>query len=112
MTIPTPLTRADRLRDHLRAASLSQRGAAKVLWIDERTLRRYCSGDLPVPDYVLLNASRLRLISRNSQVAAMIDAGELSTSDGSLTRDQLLANNAKLWQAIQFLIDRAERPEL
>ena len=39
----------EELRNLLKACSLSQRGAAAALDIDERTMRRYCAGDLPVP---------------------------------------------------------------
>lgn len=46
----------EELRALLKACGLSQRGAAAALGIDERTMRRYCAGDLPVPrtvDYAL-----------------------------------------------------------
>lgn len=39
----------DQLRKLLDKAGLSQRGAARQLEIDERTMRKYCAGDLPVP---------------------------------------------------------------
>ena len=42
------------LRDLLERAGLSQRGAARKLHIDERTMRRYCAGELPVPRVVEL----------------------------------------------------------
>jgi plasmid maintenance system antidote protein VapI len=35
-------------------AGLSQRGAAKVLEINERTMRKYCSGDAKIPKTVEL----------------------------------------------------------
>ena len=47
------------LRDLLASLGLSQRGAAKQLGIDERTMRRYCAGDLPVPRVVQLALSAL-----------------------------------------------------
>lgn len=40
------------IRDLLAAAGLGQRGAARALGIDERTIRRYVAGDLPVPRIV------------------------------------------------------------
>lgn len=46
-------------RKLLEAAGLSQRGAARELEIDERTMRRYCSGELPVPKPVALAVERL-----------------------------------------------------
>lgn len=35
-------------------AGLSQRGAAKALEINERTMRKYCAGDAPIPKTVVL----------------------------------------------------------
>lgn len=51
---------ADRLRATLDAAGLSQRGAARALDIDERTMRRYCAGELPVPRLVWLALDGLK----------------------------------------------------
>lgn len=47
------MTDADRIRAKLTALGLSQRGAARLLGIDERTMRRYCAGD-PVPRVIWL----------------------------------------------------------
>lgn len=41
-------------------AGLSQRGAARALGINERTMRRYVSGDAPVPRVIVLALERLR----------------------------------------------------
>lgn len=52
---------ANELRSLLEAAGLSQRGAARQLDIDERTMRRYCAGELPVPravEYALMHLAR------------------------------------------------------
>jgi hypothetical protein len=40
------------LKRLLKAALISQRGAAKALEIDERTMRRYVAGDAPIPKTV------------------------------------------------------------
>jgi hypothetical protein len=40
------------LRKFLDQAGLSQRGAAKALDINERTMRHYAAGDQPVPRVV------------------------------------------------------------
>lgn len=45
---------AARLRAVLEAAGLSQRGAARDLGIDERTMRRYVAGDAATPRVVWL----------------------------------------------------------
>ncbi len=100
-------TDADLLRDHISSAGMSQRGAAKALGIDERTMRKYCAGGAPVPFAVLLNASRLKPISRAKQVIEMIDAGKLSTSDGVLTREQMVTKIATMRKAIDYLVGRA-----
>lgn len=40
------------LKKILAKAALSQRGAAKLLEINERTMRRYVSGEQPIPRVV------------------------------------------------------------
>lgn len=48
---------AAQLKRVLAKAALSQRGAAKLLEINERTMRRYVSGEQPTPrvvEYALL----------------------------------------------------------
>jgi hypothetical protein len=48
---------AIQLKRVLAKAALSQRGAAKLLEINERTMRRYIAGDMPIPrvvEYALL----------------------------------------------------------
>ena len=54
------MTDADRLRSMLAAAGLSQRAAAKLLNIDERTMRRYCAG-ATVPRVVTLALRALQM---------------------------------------------------
>lgn len=45
----------------LDTAEMSQRGTAKELKINERTMRRYCAGDQPVPRVVELAVKHLIL---------------------------------------------------
>jgi hypothetical protein len=54
MPMNTDDTDADRIRLELARLGLGQRAAARALRIDERTLRRYCSGQLPVPRVIWL----------------------------------------------------------
>ena len=56
MTAPNPVSR-EMFRLALRRAGLTQRGAARVLGINERTVRRYAAGE-PVPKlvWIALNA--------------------------------------------------------
>lgn len=109
LTTEPKRTTADILRDHLQRAGLSQRAGARVLKLDDRTMRRYCSGDLEVPHLVLFAASRLPLIDRNLQVIRMLDSGQLSTGDGSLTKEQFLKHNRQLFKAIEYLIGRTDQ---
>ena len=43
---------AKQLKQFLKGAELSQRGAALSIGISERTMRRYIAGELPVPRVV------------------------------------------------------------
>jgi len=54
----------------LEKAGLSQRGAARALEINERTMRRYCAGDSPVPWVVLLAVENLRDSRRDREPPA------------------------------------------
>ena len=102
-------TPADILLDHLARAGLTQRSGARALRVDDRTMRRYCSGDLDVPYPVLMAAGELPLLDRNLEVIRMLDLGRLSTSDGPVTKERLLENNKKLRRAIDYLVGRADR---
>lgn len=44
----------DELRTALSRLSLSQSAAARTLGIDPRTMRRYVSGELPIPPWLPL----------------------------------------------------------
>jgi hypothetical protein len=109
---PIPLVDANIIRHHLTEANLSQRGAAGVLRIDERTMRRYCSGDLPVPPYVILALMQVSQMHRNAEVVALLDSGTLSTIKGPLTKERLMENNEMLRRAVDFLVGHASQLEL
>lgn len=47
---------AQRLREYLRLAGLSQIEAARQWDVSERTMRYYCSGRYPVPRLVMIAA--------------------------------------------------------
>ncbi len=53
------MTDADKIRVLLAKAGLSQRGAGRELGVDERTMRRYCAGDSPVPRAIILALTHL-----------------------------------------------------
>ena len=58
----------DQLRELLATVGLSQRGAARELGIDERTMRRYCAGKLPIPIPIQL-ALRWMTRSKNDDLS-------------------------------------------
>ncbi len=55
---------ADYVRDLLERAKLSQRAAARLLGINERTMRYYCSGEQPVPYLVQYALEMLASVKR------------------------------------------------
>lgn len=78
------MTDATRLRATLIALGLSQRGAARLLGLDERTVRRWCAGDSPVPTVVWLALDALK--PRGVTVRVEIPDG-LRFANLKLTRD-------------------------
>lgn len=51
---------SDALRGELADLGISQRACARALGIDERTMRRYCTGEYEVPETVWLALDGLR----------------------------------------------------
>jgi plasmid maintenance system antidote protein VapI len=51
---------ADIIRQHLAALQLSQREAARQLGVDDRTMRYYCTGKIPVPPAVMMALQKLQ----------------------------------------------------
>lgn len=47
-------TDADKIREAITRLGTTQRGLAAMLEVDERTMRRYCAGEYPVPAIVWL----------------------------------------------------------
>jgi DNA-binding transcriptional regulator YiaG len=50
---------ASKIRELLVRAGLSQRGAARELDVDERTMRYWCAGDVATPRMAVLALERL-----------------------------------------------------
>ena len=60
MTAPNPVSR-EMFRSALRRAGLTQRGAARALGINERTVRRYAAGErIPMVVWLALKALETR----------------------------------------------------
>jgi len=49
---------------------------------------------------------------RNGEVVALLDSGNLSTSDGPLTKERLMENNETLLRAVDFLVGHASELEI
>jgi len=67
------VTSAKLVRQQLERAGLSQRAAARELGLDERTMRRYCSGELAVPMVVTMALRWLGYVRKNDRVIDLID---------------------------------------
>lgn len=106
MNDETKPTDADILRRYLQEAGYSQRAAARELRIEDRTMRRYLSGDQAVPPTVFFSIRHLAMMKRNNEVIALLEDGTLSTSDGSLTIEHFKAHNLNLRRAIDYLTER------
>jgi hypothetical protein len=63
------------LRALLEKARLSQQGAAKVLDIDPRTMRRYIAGELPVPRAIYLAILGIAALEQGTSRRAAPAAG-------------------------------------
>jgi hypothetical protein len=97
-------TDADRIREQLEILGLSQREAARALGIDDRSMRYYCAGQMPVPSAVILALRYLEQMQRNQQCLTLLADGTMSTSDGEQTAERLQAANHKLKSAIDILL--------
>jgi hypothetical protein len=77
---------ADRLRELIGNAGLSQRAAARELGVDDRTMRYWCSGDQTPPamalrgldPFVRHRENLVRLIANNEEQIAAIESGRIT----------------------------------
>lgn len=58
----TPRMTALEFRQALEMIEISQRGSARMFGVDERTVRRWCSGKTPVPKRVELTTGHLIIL--------------------------------------------------
>jgi hypothetical protein len=101
---------ADLIRRQLEALGLSQREASRQLSIDDRSMRYYCSGKLPVPHTVFLALRQLEEIRKNDQSLALLEDGTMSTSDGELTAARLREANRSRRAALDAYIHELRVP--
>jgi hypothetical protein len=62
---------ATELRETLTRAQLTQRGAARVLNINDRTMRRYCAGDQAIPPTIEYSVLYLAFVANAAERAAI-----------------------------------------
>jgi len=83
---PSDSTEADRLRTLLKRAGLSQRAAARLLDVEERTMRQWCAGQgtPPVSVFRALNPrlthteNLWRMIESNEKTIEALQAGRIT----------------------------------
>jgi transcriptional regulator with XRE-family HTH domain len=91
--------KAQQLRALLESNGLSQRGAARRLDIDERTMRRYVAGDQPVPQVVVFALRRLIAMEGKH----VVGINELSDSELETFNDAVNFARAETWSRQQFI---------
>jgi transcriptional regulator with XRE-family HTH domain len=85
-TQPSILTVAERLRERIKEAGLSQRAAARELGVDERTMRYWCAGEYTPPPMALRALDRRvrhheslhQAIRSNQQQIDLLDSGRMA----------------------------------
>jgi transcriptional regulator with XRE-family HTH domain len=98
------------IRRQLEALGLSQREAARQLGVDDRSMRYFCSGKLPVPPTVFLALEQLAEIQKNDQSLAMLEDGTMSTSDGEQSTTRLREANSSRRAAIEVHMQHLRAP--
>jgi len=101
---------ADLIRHRLEALGLSQREAARQIGVDDRSMRYFCSGKLPVPPTVFLALEQLAEIQKNDQSLTMLENGTMSTSDGEHTATRLREANSRRRAAIDVHMQHLRVP--
>jgi hypothetical protein len=83
---------AEQLVSLLKKIGVSQRGAARLIDINERTMRKYVSGDAPIPRTVALALERLRMAREyEALLEAMREAKDAAYAPFSKTNRKLRA---------------------
>jgi len=90
---------ANQLRKLLDSNGLSQRGAARKLEIDERTMRRYVAGDQPVPQVVVF--ALRRLIAQEGK--HVVGINELTERELETFNDAMDFARGATWSRKQFI---------
>jgi transcriptional regulator with XRE-family HTH domain len=90
-TQPPILSVAERLRERIKEAGLSQRAAARELGVDERTMRYWCAGEYTPPPMALRaldprvrhHESLHQSIRSNQQQIDLLESGTMAFGCGS-----------------------------
>ncbi len=98
------------IRQQLESLGLSQREAARQLGLDDRSMRYYCAGKLPVPPGILLALRQLAEIRQNDHCLAMLEDGTMSTSDGQLSVERFRRANRDRRAALEAYMSGLRAP--
>ena len=103
---------ADVIRQKLESLALSQREAARQLGMDERTMRYYCAGKMPVPPAILLALNDLQQSPQHAPppfVLPELQAAFDTVDQRPVPLDEL-ALGTKLHQALDRALSQRDRP--
>jgi hypothetical protein len=103
---------ADVIRQKLEVLELSQREAARQLSIDERTIRYYCAGKMPVPPAILLALNGLQQSPQHAPPPFMLPElqAAFDSADRRLEPLHELALATQLHQALDQAMSQRDRP--
>jgi hypothetical protein len=103
---------ADVIRQKLEALELSQREAARQLGVEERTMRYYCAGKMPVPTAILLALDGLQQSPQHAPLPFVLP--ELQAAFDAVDRQvrplDELELGTRLHQALDQALSQRDRP--
>jgi hypothetical protein len=103
---------ADVIRQKLEALEVSQREAARQLGVDERTMRYYCAGKMPVPPAILLALDGLQQSPQHAPPPFVLP--ELQAAFDAVDRQvrplDELELGTRLHQALDQALSQRDRP--
>ncbi len=103
-----PLSDANLIRHKLETLGFSQREAARQLGIDERTVRYYCAGKMPVPSAVFLALEDLKKSPQNAPAPTVLP--ELQAAFEAADRNAQPLDELTLATQLHQALTRLGRP--
>ena len=101
---------ADLIRHRLEALGLSQREAARKLGIDDRTMRYYCAGKVPVPPAVMLALEQLSGGAASDGIPLLVVYPALQAAYEAADRDLKPLDELELARSLHQAIAAIGRP--